>query len=431
MKLFPYVLTRYSGGSFYDFENLKINDSCKLIDQLHQLKIQLRNIKNEISDAIHPLIPSFNEKPDIQKQLINLRRDVFNERAIKDDKIKLATEVLNQEIINNLSEYICIHVKIEVLTKQGNSIYEKELRESRLKLKEIVSDQNFQKGLILSSRSILEQLNRYLEKDPFDFRKKEIQIEQGMIKYLSRMYCKTSPFSTFTNLSAGKIISLANPGEVISHKNADTNFELKSHIRINNYIYHFLRGLLLKNKDIFCWFPVRLNPTVQKTEETYLFLTNSNNVEAFQRIPLSPVLDFFIEIVSQNSEGIVYNELLHTLIENIEASQEELQAYINQLIEYGFLEFNIGVSGTDPDWDITLYDKLDNAVKNEAPYIKELSETLSSVRNLAREYESSSVSGRQKLQKEAYDQIRAICMNLHEAAGLPANERKTREELMA
>ncbi|MCW3104367.1 MAG: Lantibiotic dehydratase protein [Bacteroidetes bacterium] len=423
MKLFPDILIRIGGGSFNDLAPLKLNIHAHL-DSIEKKKQERDSFKQKLSDQLHAAIHDLDEPKD-QNIILNLRRDIFNDKKIPLEKVQA---ILPAFLVDELITYRNIRDEITALEKAGEEIYHAQILLIRQHLKELASEESLQKGLLLSSQSLLNRITDYIRTGD-TLKRKDLQTEQGLVKYISRMYAKTSPFSTFTNLSIGRL-SETGAEKFLVEKNKEG--QVDSHIRLNNFLFKYLRDLLLKNKEVYRHFLLRTNPTLQVNDSGYLFLTNSNNIESFQRIPLQPILELFSELVRENKEGISYTALIDTIISNeyVEASVEELRDYINQLIEYGFLEFNIGVSGIDPDWDIKFVEKLKTLEPFHIPHIAELSETLVKMRVLAAAYEKAEVVLRRKILSETHSAFRSVCMKLHEAAGLPENERKTPEVLM-
>jgi hypothetical protein len=71
----------------------------------------------------------------------------------------------------------------------------------KTELQTLSKNPNFLNALPLSSIILAKSLKNYWNKNPKDFRKKELQTEQTVMKYLARMAAKTSPFSSFTKVS--------------------------------------------------------------------------------------------------------------------------------------------------------------------------------------------------------------------------------------
>jgi lantibiotic biosynthesis protein len=426
MNLFPDVLVRTSGGPFRKLQQLSLETAVAISGRIHEEKKKRDVLKQQVSDQLYTLINSLEDKKE-QNFLLNLRRDIFNNRKVKPDVFNYPFPPAEAD---NLRAYQSVVEEIERLEKEGEMAFGQELLTVRNFLKELATEENLQKGLVLSSQDLLDGVKDYLSRDLSTVRKKELNTERSLMKYITRMYAKTSPFSTFTNLTIGR--ASGSTQEFLSTEGGEKG-EIVSHIRLNNHLYKFLKDLLLKNREAFRWLQLRPNPTLRNNGDHFLYLTNSNNIEAFQRIPANPILDLFVELISERKEGVVYRELINMLIEGeyIDAAAEELEGYIDQLISYGFLEYNMGVSGIDPDWDLKLVQKLSPLVENNVPHIQELVQVLKKIRELAGVYAGAGIQERKETLREAHSLFRDVCMKLHEAAGLPEDERKPREQLMA
>lgn len=434
MKLFPHSMIRISGGPFDNMETLNIENSIDLIDTIYHKKEELDTLKQSISDELYAVIPKQTD-PAVQNLLVKTRRNIFNRRNISPEKIKKITPYLPQSSADKIEKYRRANDEINRLLNEGETLFAEEVAAARKQFKTLARDHNLQKGLLLGSQSLYKRLPTYIKNDS-KMKKKDYQTERGLTKYFSRMHGKTSPFSTFTNLAIGTVTPTP-PPPLPDHQvspllrlKGEKKPEVVYHIRLNNFLYNYLKSLLTKNPNISRFLLLRPNPTIQKNTDHYLYLTNSNNIEAFQRIPANPALEVFLFLSSQRKEGIVYKDMIQAIIDNeyIDAPTETLEDFINQLIDYGFLEFDFGVSGIDPDWDKKLVQKLIHLEK-ELPLIHELLNTLDTVRTLADQYSESDCQNRTRLIEDAFREFKATCMKLHEDAGLPEEERLSPEEL--
>ena len=419
MKIFPQTLVRFSGGPFDELDQLNLKASVSILERVDQCNKKINEIKNRVNDLLFKLIPSLPDSK-VQNTVLSFKRDLHNDKDINREKIKLVEDCLSPEIKGEVENYLVLYAEKKKLLEDGKVVFDKEMITTRQNLFGLASNKNLQKGLLLSSKVLLDNISQYLGKNYDKIGKKELQTEQGVIKYISRMYTKTSPFSTFTNLCIGDVSETPK-------KNADEKAEIKSHIRLNNYLYSYIRGLLFKNANIYRLLMLRPNPTIKNNNDHYLFLINSNNIESFQRIPANPVVELFFVATNEKKGGVVYKDLVAGVLDQIEASEEEIEAYLNQLIEYGFLEYNIGVSGIDPDWDKKLIEKL-RPIEKEIPLIADLIKALITVRQFAEKYEAADLGERKQILDSAYAALRSVCMELHKAAGLPEEERFTPEE---
>lgn len=434
IDVFPHVLVRIAGESFQLFQQLECTKTNHIVEELYAIDKTIATLGGQLSDVLFSIISG--SEPTVQKKLLNIKRDVFNGRKLSDEKFLALQDLVPEEYHGLISAYQSAHMSKSELSARGEQSYHKELVEGRLILRELVLRESFQKGLLLSSQSLLSSIqNFYVHIDPNKLSKNDRQTEKGLIKYLSRMYAKTTPYSTFTNLAMAGIepdVGKAYNDKVFFTNNTNTPRTIKSHIRLNNFLYQYLRALLTKSPEICRHIKIRPNPTIQKMSNFYLFLTNSNNVEAFQRIPSSPIVEFLLELIDEFSSGISIADFAHHIVEGeyIEAEQEQIEAYLKQLVEYGFFEYNVGVSGIDPDWDIKLRSQL-SPLALQFPLIAELLQTLEQIRLYAGEYETADVGRRKAILSEAHTQFRNVCIKIHEAAGLPEDERKTPEERAA
>lgn len=425
MELFPYALIRLGGDTYEQWSALHFPKSNSVVEEIFRLKIEQQQKKELLCDDLFGFISSNND-PNVQNVVQNLRRDIFNERKLKNSKVANTLEVLPEHLKASLNEYLNLVKSLKAREQSGEDFYLTELNNGRTILKDIVDTEHLKKGLILSSRTLLNRLESFKERPVDQFRKKEYQVEQSLLQYLTRMYAKTSPFSTFTNLSLGKIEENVEGGIRITSLNEKE--QVKGHMRLNNYLLKYLVDLLINYRSAYMLFPLRCNPTLQNRGDHFLYLTNNNNIESFQRIPYNPVVEHIAQVVQEQADGIRFQQLVETLQNDIDASAEELESYVQQLIGYGLLEYHLGVSGVDPDWDIKLIEALFTLVENKVKYIDELIQKLRDIRQLGDRYAGSGVEERKNILQEAYDTFRDICMKIHEEAGLPADERKTEQE---
>ncbi len=432
MKIFPYILLRIAGIEFNKLESLNMELSSKKNEDIFKKKLKIGSLKNEICDNLYTLIPSFTDS-HVQNHILNFKRNIFNERKIDEKSLNEIRNYLTGEIIQKIDEFIRLEDETGWLMDEGEKIFNNELNNLRKNFRELANNEQLQKGLVISSQSLFDRTINYIKKKNDQLNKDDYRTEQSLIKYISRMSAKTSPFSTFTNLTMCNTADNYNQainGEILkfnSEENAHPG--VTSHIRINNFLFQYLKGLLCKNPDIFRWFLIRPNPTIKKLENEYLFLTNCNNVESFQRIPANPALEVFTILAGNKPEGNVFNEILDDIIRNeyIDAPKEDLESFLIQLIEYGFLEFNFEVSGIDPDWDKKLVDKL-LPLSSKSVLIEELTKSLRQIRILSEQYSSESIETRKEIIQNAYNSFKTVCLMLHEAAGLPEEERLEPQE---
>lgn len=428
MNLFPHYITRVGGAPYSLLSQLEVSSVQPLIEKQRSLETKRAEVATTFSDEVYQLISSQTDGK-IQNKLLNLKRSIFNLKKLGEADMNTASSWLDSRTSELYNEYQELSAEIAGIDQELEKMFNAEVLETRNKLAEMGGMSSIQKGLLLSSQPLLNNVEDYRKQDRSKVRKKELKTEESLVKYLTRMTAKTSPFSTFTNLTTN---TYGTGGAKPVGFELNGEHEIYSHISLNNNIYLFLKGLLQRFPEIYRNFELRLNPTLSLQDEVYVFLTNNNNVEAFQRVPYNPVIELFYDFLQEKTEGISYGDMVKEIIEGeyIDAEAPELEEYINQLINFGFIEYNIGVSGIDPFWDLKLAEVL-SGFAHTSVHIPPMIESLKTARDHAKAYGKADVAQRRELLQKAHETIREMCMKLHEAAGLPADERKSREELEA
>lgn len=412
MKIFPRILYRIAGGAFEDFLELNMTDSTSAVRRIKNHRIKLNELKIILCEDLYSLINNQQDEK-IQKELLNLKRNVFNLRLLRDDKIALVTPYLEQKTIVRILQYNVFLTSYGDELLQGKLLYEAELSNKRKSIINLANKESFLKGLMLSSQTLFIGLKKYCHKNGIGLVKKDFQVELSIIKYLSRMHCKTSPYSTFTSLAMGTIHNASASKKEIFVAESENEGALisSSHIRLNNYLLRHLRILLLHNKVIRKNLEIRTNPTIKSDNSYYLFLTNNENIESFQRVTKNEVVSVIYELVHK-SNGLVYNSLIQLIInhEYFEASELELEELIDKLINCGFLEFDFGVSGLDPEWDLKLVKKL--KPQSEIKQIAQLITALINLRQSAERFANADSMTRPIILSKAYHEIELCCLEL-------------------
>lgn len=256
---------------------------------------------------------------------------------------------------------LCAYAKKEVKDKKQQQVLRNKIKEFEVNFEQNYLQQQqlhrsafyafsgnplLQKGLLQSSPSLWEGLQRYRLQPPTVYRKKERQTERSMAQYLARICTKTSPFSTFTALSLNDL----------SGKNAGQNSALfSSVIRINNYVLAQVEELLSAYPPFYRNLAIQVNPTLVTEGEDYVFLMNSRNIESIQKIEKNEVLSLILSINKQYTSGQpLFKELSGKLGEAVDASAEDLEAYLSDLVRLGFLNWVWPVSGIAANWNSTL-----------------------------------------------------------------------------
>lgn len=373
MKTFPYILFRIGGFSLDELQPLQLSEGI-INNYLSDFEF-LQKHKNGINDFLNQRIQN-EQDYGIRKLLKRWRNDIYNDKSIRWGKV-LNHPQLNQELYGELVIYKELLETFETSKKRLNEHFVNALPIIRQNIQRLSLHPNLQNGLILSAPSLLERIKKFNSKSLTDFRKKEFQTERTVMKYLTRIATKTSPFSTFNQIGALKMEKSETSN--LSFQNL-LGFNQQSIIRLNNYLLYHFKRVIFSNKNSRIYLQTLLNQTLEQSEKDYHFLTNKNNIEAFQTIDHHPVIELIIEYF-QEKNRVLYKEVIEYLQEFVEADFEELDGFVFELVEVGLLEFDLGISNNEPDWLGKLL-----MIINNYPQKTDLSDVLGELRPLIHDF---------------------------------------------
>ncbi len=400
LKLYPVIFHRISSSSFSELDALHPKELLYLIEQTSITYEKLAQSKSKLTDVLFKKINQCSDAK-VRNKLLNGKRAIHNLRPLKSKEIKLIGSYLNEEEIPLFDNYQEEYTRRHLLYEQSAAQYTAGMERIRNNFRNMIRrNVEFQKSLQISSQSLFDQLFPYLNVHSATLKKTQVQTEYSLIKYITRQYAKTSPFSRFTYLA-------------VSGQTGDHN-KSKVHVRLNNYIFSYLKGLLFQVPDILKQIPLALNPTFKATDSHYDFLINFNNVEVFQNVSHSNVTDLTIELIETPKSIDEIIRLL--LLKYPETSPEELEKYLMKLIEIGLLTPHIGISGTDPLWAGKFIVFLEKLSKKNSNVIL-LKECLQKLLVAAKKLEEADIPSRNEVLQASYlqlkESIRKFCQKHH------------------
>ncbi|QNR86542.1 lantibiotic dehydratase [Pedobacter riviphilus] len=420
LQIFPYSLVRYAGLHHQLFDNLKFNDTEKLLKSLGALINEKEQLKNCFCDALYPIITE-QQDDKVRQLLINIKRQIFNDKKINNGHILH----LPQTVINNLQSYLDKAEELAFFLEEKALKFEEEQDLNRKWLQQMALNPELQNGLLLSSPLLYEQLKNFVKKDSRSFKQKEQRILFSLLRYLSRMAFKTSPFSSFTYtglMTLDQSGTSENPGAVA---------QVNSRLKLNNSIFEYLKAIIKKhpllNEHLF----VKLNLTAEIKEDKICFLSNFNNIESFQQINANSLQ----LIVYQHLDGYHKPVTLKNLIDQCaiyleNPSHESIKIYLIKLVESGMLEMNPGFSGMDEHWDDKLLLFLKN-LKREEPSVLAIIALFERLKDYRRVYQGTGLFERYNILQQAEKQLNAVFADLQQEAGLPLYSAASDGKLMA
>lgn len=351
MILFPHILSRVGGLDLEQIDNLsfgKMEDVNMLLSNYERINVEI-NKANDLFQFTFQNLKDYR----LKRYLVNAQKDFKRKNFSFIKKLKKYNASSEDEIlINKLLEEISSLQGLLLINENDlnhfQTTFELEKNTHLSNLQKITRQENFQKATLQSSQSFWIRLQRFNKKSVSDFRKKEKQTARSAAQYVYRTATKTSPFSHFTTL---ELLSLE---DGIFGK---SKVKLSSSvIEYNGILLRKIKALLLENIDLSRQLKVKLNPSIQYEQEEILFLKNENNIDTLQRLEQSDIL----ELVGRNlrEDGIYFWQLILELEKEVDAEAEELEDYLLQIIETGYLEWVWDFKDSGFDWEKEVHDWL-------------------------------------------------------------------------
>lgn len=385
--LYPQFICRVGGLPTNDVECLKFKKTKDICSEYLSAIKALNKLKDSLSNEMFSLIEKNNDKQDRSK-LLDIRRNILSLKKIK------KTEVLVKYNLNSKIENYELSLKKISETKEiFNKSYDEEKEIIRNKFKVLITDIDFQKGLLISSKPLFEQQKYYISAKKYE--RKAEQIERGLLRYFTRTAMKATPFGTLCSIIPGNLTD-TNRSDPFYFK-GDPQIKT-SLLLINKDIYGIISKYLKTDSLLKKELNLELNKTIEKRETIYYFLTELEGKEIFQKVDINPILEIIESEIEK--EGLLkYNNLLTILAANeeLEATENEIIVYLDKLIEIGFLRFKIGIPEQMVDWVTPLCEILETINCQKAITLKNL---IIELKCLIDKYDHAPVTARKMILEE-------------------------------
>lgn len=413
-RLFDTFVCRVAGLPVRYMEQLRAAKTVELFEDLVFIEERMAKLGDDLVDRLHPVVGQIDERK-IRGKLLRIKRDVHNRRHLVESHLVVVAERLPLALVADLQDYREMALRRRALKERLEETFGDEVAACRRRFQTFVEDEDFQKGLLLSSQPLFESLERYAGATVATLGAKQRQIERGLMRYFSRMVMKTSPFATFTAIVEGRFTG------VPATESAAGGFSFvgdprrkRSLVRLNKGIYGVLQRELLTNATIRDGIPVELNPSLRRLGDQWQFLAAKGVGETFQRVPCHPVLDLFKGVLDGGEEW-TFSSLRRRVSEQVEAAADELHGFTDHLLDIGFLRFRFGIGEQEVEWARLLEERLATIDDPEARKVMIL---LDALRRGGEDYTEASVHGRRRALAQATRHIAESYASLTERRAL-------------
>ncbi|HVG44846.1 MAG TPA: lantibiotic dehydratase, partial [Longimicrobium sp.] len=396
---------RVSGAPADGVDGLRATRTLEQLDRLLAAERELHAKREELSAVLFAAIGAAGDDRPLRNKLITLKRELYNLRPAAAAKVDEAAARLDPAHAGTLRAFAALLEERAALDAALREAYAAETPELRRRFLALLDDADFHKGLMISSRSLYTALGRYGEAARAagaELSGKEEKTERGLLRYYTRMAMKATPFSTFCAIIPGEFVddgASGGDGDGAVRFVGDPRRK-RSFVRVNKFIYGLLFDHLKTRPAVRHALRVEPNPTLREQEGRLVFLTAIESREVFQRLANNEVLEL-IAASFKAGDRPTLGELIDALTRDpqIEATPEEAEAYLDKLIEIGFLRFHTGIREQDADWDLPFRELLD-AIDDD--HARQSSALLAELRGVVERYTDAEVGERARMIEEMH-----------------------------
>ncbi|HVI48738.1 MAG TPA: lantibiotic dehydratase [Chitinophaga sp.] len=403
ITVFPYSLVRYAALDSRLLDHWTLADAEMIFHRYQEEQNVVKSLRDRLCDRIFELAGRL-EDDRLRQKLIQLKRAVYNNKepgaghlpeleTLFDDGLREAFAIYGEKITS-----------VRTWLHETRRAYDALMSSHRRDLQNMAGMESLQKGILLSSPVLLEQLPYFTGKDPSLFKQKDHKMEISLLRYLTRMSFKTSPFSTFTYTGL----------MTLGDKNVATQTPV-SRLKLNNSIFGYLMAIIRRHPVLNNHLIISKNITATADTGKFHFFINYMNVESFQQLPATALN----KLIMQQQDGITLTEMVTFLSDAIEdADRDAIKDYLLKMAATGILEAGIGVSGMEEDWSSRLLSFLENIhpAPEEVIRIKDLFYQLHDYRNA---YTNAAAAERAVILTVTAELVNGVFGSLQEGAGLP------------
>ncbi|MEM7584068.1 MAG: lantibiotic dehydratase [Acidobacteriota bacterium] len=413
-RLFPHFVCRIAGLPAGHLEAMRSQASVALSREIEQLEQAMTERRGALTEALFAAVHATEDRRQ-RGALLQAKRDVHNLRKLRAGLLRKVDALVPQEVAAELHAFRELGDARHQRQLELERAFPREKAASRRQFRRALRDSDFQKGLLLSSRSLHAALERYSGTPVDALGSKEQQIERGLMRYFSRTAMKATPFGMLCAIAAGELVD----DEIEGWDFVGDPRSKRSRIRLNKSLYGNLLHHLHRRPEIRRDFHVELNPTLANEGSRWAFLSNVNGKEVFQRLKPNPVVELVRNTVAESAH-LPLRELVEGVAgrEEIDAANDEIEAYLIRLLEIGLLRFRIGIREQEVDWDQPFRAILEAI---DDPDARELADFLKELRQQSEAYAQAGIAQRPELLATTSELVRSAFTRIDAKIGQLAN----------
>ncbi len=316
--LAPYFLLRIAGLPFTALEQLQCPRTVALIEEILSLEAALDAGRERLLVVLDDFAQHISDR-SLQHRCLDLRRAMVRSHGQKMQRLLQETaDLFPEPLATALHDWCTQAIRRSELLAAGEPTLQEELITCRQKLRALLRNDDFQRGLLLSSPTLYTELQHYLQTPAHVSNNRSRRAEEGLLAYLIRMMTKPSPYSSFTSTIVGRWL----PRHEKAARLTLQNHRQKSVIRFHAGILSSMLNALARRREIRPHLRPALNPTIRRIGEgasfesiEYYMYRRSGSPrspaysEHLVRLHLNPLKRAILETIAQGNETLTCQQI--------------------------------------------------------------------------------------------------------------------------
>jgi len=210
----------------------------QLVEQVLDLEsheAELGRARAHSVDVLHEAVPA--AAPDVRRLLLRWRRACFNGREIGSSWTPPQEAELPSEVREAMERVVLLEIAAKEKTRDFSRAFDEQRQDERAELAQRAVDPSMARGIGLASPSTAANIDRLRVCPPNQFGRKELKLEQSLLRFISRAALKLSPFSTLTPVGLGVLEERA-PSDLNLPIWFPGPFQQHSLLRLKRYLFH-------------------------------------------------------------------------------------------------------------------------------------------------------------------------------------------------
>lgn len=342
-------------------EQLVATESIGTLQVLRSTEVEILARRDSVSEILYRAIAVAQDVKQ-RRLLISARRALFNGDRPPDNVLLEVEGVLPEEQASSVSRYAALIDQRRAQTEEARRLFWEGVERSRTALSNIVRNEAFQRGLLMSSPSLFNAQTKYVDDRPQGKLIGRLdRIERGLLKYVLRASMKATPFGTFCAVIPGDLQPAIESGA--NNSGLEIQGEARAitaRTRLNKRLLSQLLPELFRTPEVRNKLRVAINSTLIRKEREYCYLAVVNGLEMCQRLERTPIVELVLQLVSE-SQMPTFGWLVKSIELHSESRSGAVHAenFAIRLVEIGLIVLRLGIREQDPDWDRPLSDLLD------------------------------------------------------------------------